>query len=1304
MTIWKKLGSAGLAAAALTLVTTASHAACIDTLTNTVSNATHCVAADGGEDDCRLAFSVDFGGGAPPPEPKKIVCMDGDPDCDHDGGANGVCTFRVGACVNLTGCTAVNVLSATISKPSSDDAIAAIKRPDAAYQRNALQAMFDELLPTSGAGACSSADHEVKVSLKIKAGVCSFDGAKCSSDLDCTSNPTDSCLPKSVKKNKVGIQLTVDDGGDGAKGKLKLNCIPATTTTASANIVTGASELIGGPLAMGRLGDYAIRNGNVRAIVRAPGRQHSFTLLHGGQIMDADLTRTDPSEDRDSWQGMQPLVNISSTQATDTVTVINDGADGKAAILESSGPDDLFDTIKGDILVLAAGLTVPAEAVDGDLPIELKTNLILNPYSNVIQVATTVMNNSGSPLNYFMGDFMNPGGQLEPFGPGQGFGETQLRNGATAAPFLGSNGQPLDFLAFQGRMDAAGVTYGLIFPPTDSLRRTVNTGAFSSSGVYAWTSNQDLFQTLFKDYSAKVGNYSGRFVVPANGENTLRRWFVIGDDVSDVTAAHRQLVGGDKGVLQGQVTSGGAPLANAHVTIANGFNNWGGSCGPNDNTLGCENIVTSAMTDEHGFYRFALAPGPYIVMARKAGRPYEGGGATPLRHNVSVAEKETTVTDIAIPSTGTVVVNVVDELGNPTAAKVSIVGVPASADPLNDEGLSFGPSIGFTYFTGRYFGFDFEEKGDNFGLADYKFADTNGTTGEFNLEPGTYNVVVSRGYEYDAYNERITVTANATSTVDATVNRVLDTTGFVSIDTHVHSIGSPDSTITNKRRILSMIAEGVDFFANTDHDLTHSMADEIAEMGVGAKIANAPASETTTSHYGHFNMWPLTVDTSRVDGGAPDWSFYGEANGQGYPSNGAYDVLPEDIYQLGHAHAGTQVVQINHFNSGTLGHFNSLGIDSEQNPPTTSNDVHRCVGGDDAPATGYGKPCHPRACLGGTNDGAICANNLPDCPGGSCSSAVTCGGGGTCTAIPTLSSLLRLDPAETNLYGDSFTALEVWIEAGRGQTATLLADNMGDWFNLMNQGRFKTGIADSDTHSLISVQAGGPRTYVASTTDAPGSINVENLAQNVNAMRAIGTNGPFVRVELENGSAQTASHAIGDPRTVGFTGGGADKVNIHVESPTWAQYDRIEIYVNSVPSCQSEWTFFGMRNPSKCGTVTPQHTLNKGTDFTVSTVTGDSGFGQRLVTDVTKTLTVAADSWVVVVVRGRDNVSKPLFPMQPQDIATAGNVTVDDLTDNDGPLPWNMNEAGVNALAFTNPLFFDDGDNLCHGGTACPGL
>src|SRR4051812_8454895 len=102
MNYWRRLGIAGLAAGVLSFGAAQAEAACIDPLTHTVSNAAQCLYGDGGDTNCRAAVSLDFdGAGAPPADPKKAACTDGDPLCDADGAVNGSCTFRFGACVNI---------------------------------------------------------------------------------------------------------------------------------------------------------------------------------------------------------------------------------------------------------------------------------------------------------------------------------------------------------------------------------------------------------------------------------------------------------------------------------------------------------------------------------------------------------------------------------------------------------------------------------------------------------------------------------------------------------------------------------------------------------------------------------------------------------------------------------------------------------------------------------------------------------------------------------------------------------------------------------------------------------------------------------------------------------------------------------------------------------------------------------------------------------------------------------------------------------------------------------------------------
>lgn len=1277
---------AALAVALAVTIPADVRAACIGA--GVVDDINDCIQADSGSTDCLLAWSVNYDGlGAPPPNPKSIVCVDGDP-CDRDGHVNGECTFEIGACVNtnVAGCSTATLTTLDMKKPGQKDVdVKSFKDPEAVYARRTILNEIEALLPT-GSEACTDPNLEIRVPLKRGKGTCNApSGESCNNDQDCD----DYCIP-TFKKGKRTVKIAIDDGVAKDSDGLKFTCEPAPPATpntcAEAFQISNAADLIGGPLAMGRVGDWMIRNGNIRTVVRDVGREHSFMITYGGHILDADIVRDDPAEDRDHWQGVQSMIHLASTQNTQNITVLNDGSDCNPAIIRTTGPTDLFDVLSPDIAIFQAGntLSTPLDTVDVDLDLNLTTDYILRPDTNYVQVATTVENPGGTDVDLFVGDFLNAGGSLETFGPGLGFGDAQLR--------LGGNGglnrpQALDFMAYQGARDAAGITYGVVFPRNELPNvgvGTWNTGVFQQSGVGVWADNQQLLGLL---NSPPNGKPDGPFVVPAGGTNTLRRWFVVGETVADVTQAREDLFGTKVGIVQGVVTSGGQPVADAHVAfIRQPGNNCTFSGGFN-----CVNVYSATKTDEYGFYRAYLPESTYNVQFRAAGSPYEASLAVPGDHEVVLKAKKTFTVNADLPQTGGLRVLIEDQNGNPVAGKASVVGFDASPDPQNIDSIA-----GFIDSFGRYFGYEVEEKdADMFGLARVLFADQSGDTGTTPLQPGNYHVVVSRGSEYDVYAQPITITAGNTTTINATVNQVVDTTGFVSMDTHVHMVLSPDSNVSIRRRITTMLAEGVDFFVPTDHDFVHDIADDIAAMGATGLVATAPSNEITTFSYGHFNVWPQSVNSSKVTGGAIDWGRDGQVAGEGYPGDGSYDLLPSEIY--GAFNPATQVIQINHFNSGTLGHFNNLGIDTEVDPPTSTSQVFRCVGG-----TRGTLPCNGKICLGGGNDSLACTTNA-DCPSATCASPPVgrdCPGG-TCTDIAAnLSSTLRMDPSVANLYDDNFTALEIWIEANRSQTDLALNDNLADWAGLLNQGRRKTGIADSDTHRSIREQAGGPRTFVASPTDDPGSISPAGLALNVNAGRAIGSNGLFVRVELEGDGGATASHALGDPLTAPATLGTAD-VNIHVEAPTWAQYDKIEIYVNSDPDCQAGFSFMG--TVDRVCDVTPDYVLNKGTHFTAPTSTGVSGFGLRQVTDVTQTIPVTEDTWVIVVVRGTDGVSKPIFPMNPQDLKQTGNTTLAQLTDGGVAPPWNLNEEGNLATAFTNPLYLDfENDGLCHGGVTCP--
>src|SRR5262249_36329892 len=197
---------------------------------------------------------------------------------------------------------------------------------------------------------------------------------------------------------------------------------------------------------------------------------------------------------------------------------------------------------------------------------------------------------------------------------------------------------------------------------------------------------------------------------------------------------------------------------------------------------------------------------------------------------------------------------------------------------------------------------------------------------------------------------------------------------------------------------------------------------DVAAVGASSLISTVPGAEITSFDYGHFNAWPVTVDPSLVNGGSVDHGGAAPA-GQDFPAYGNYSLTPGQIIPAAFADPAAGTVQINPIHSPFGMDGNSgLAIDTGVVPPQS--------------------------------------------------------------AVP--GSARRLNPAITNYFDSGFTALEVWIGDDRGQVYTnFLGQNVGDWFNLINQGIVRSGVADSDTHVKIVGQAGIPRTLLPSPPADP---------------------------------------------------------------------------------------------------------------------------------------------------------------------------------------------------------------------------
>ena len=140
-------------------------------------------------------------------------------------------------------------------------------------------------------------------------------------------------------------------------------------------------------------------------------------------------------------------------------------------------------------------------------------------------------------------------------------------------------------------------------------------------------------------------------------------------------------------------------------------------------------------------------------------------------------------------------------------------------------------------------------------------------TGQAELPPGDYQMVVLRGYEYTRSISDLTVPAEGgTAHLVATLTRALDTTGWLSMDSHIHAGPSPDSDVSIKMRVLTAAANGLEVAISTDHEFVADWSAGVTEQNLGAFVRTVVGEEVTATLPEHMNMYPVpVVDHPRGD-------------------------------------------------------------------------------------------------------------------------------------------------------------------------------------------------------------------------------------------------------------------------------------------------------------------------------------------------------------------------------------------------------------------------------------------------------
>jgi hypothetical protein len=127
----------------------------------------------------------------------------------------------------------------------------------------------------------------------------------------------------------------------------------------------------------------------------------------------------------------------------------------------------------------------------------------------------------------------------------------------------------------------------------------------------------------------------------------------------------------------------------------------------------------------------------------------------------------------------------------------------------------------------------------------------------FGIPAGEYTLYAGRGFEYGIASSRFSVKASESLEKRLDIRREVDTTGYVSCDTHVHTVtysGHGDATLDE--RMVTLAGEGIELPIATDHNVQTDYEAAARRLAVRQYFTPVVGNEVTTA-MGHFNIFPV---------------------------------------------------------------------------------------------------------------------------------------------------------------------------------------------------------------------------------------------------------------------------------------------------------------------------------------------------------------------------------------------------------------------------------------------------------------
>ena len=406
------------------------------------------------------------------------------------------------------------------------------------------------------------------------------------------------------------------------------------------------------------------------------------------------------------------------------------------------------------------------------------------------------------------------------------------------------------------------------FPIFTSVGGGVSYGWFPESGN----------MTVNKGVSRRLITTFGKASLPPGEEVSQSVFMAVGDGgASSVQELMYKFRGqNDYGVVQGKCltakTKTPAVDAVIHALAADGSGNK----------------ITNTVVNSDGSYRMVLAPGKYLLQPVS----YDRSVTEPV--NVDVTAGKTTDIDLETGESAWLDYTVTDDAGDNIPAVISFkkTGGPAS---LLDGSFYFNRTHGF-------------------GAGFFKIHFATQKPGAVSIQPGDYKVYVSRGLEYEYEEMDLSFAPGQTIKESFNLAHVVDTTGYLSGDFHIHSQPSNDCNDMITDKVRAVAALGLEVPVATDHDVNTDYTPYIQAEGLQQYVKSIVGDELTTLRMGHFNAWPLTFNPDAKNWGAPVWF--------GLTVPEIMDAFRADPQE-------NTIIHINHPRSGASGYFGIIGYDPE---------------------------------------------------------------------------------------------------------------------------------------------------------------------------------------------------------------------------------------------------------------------------------------------------------------------------------------------------------------------------------------